>query len=163
MEIGDGRADLCHVNPDTGAVTAWLNTGVGKVPNWHKLGVIATGQSKKENDTVLLADFTGEGRGDYMLVGDGGKVTGFINRLQATTVAPRWSKALSVAAGPSAVNRDDVHFIDMDGDGKADYVAINTQGKVTVWLNKSTGGRYQPGEGVFLCDCKTIVLWRWTS
>lgn len=146
---------------------------------WGAKTVLNDGHCKRDSVRVIdldgdgIKDFTGEGRGDYMLVGKGGKVTDFINRLQATTVAPRWSPATTVATGPSGVDQEDVRFIDMDGDGKADYVTVDNKGKVSVWLNKSTGGRFQPGEAVFLCDCKMFpsliiphvhtFLWRRTS
>lgn len=152
---GDGRADFCMVNLDTGEVTGWLNRGVGKVPEYYRIpDFIATGDSKGEDDYVFLTDFTGEGRADYVLVHKNGDVTGFINRRDSDSVAPRWSFSVPVVTGVDEPDQDAVRMIDMDGDGKADYVGINHQGAVTMWRNKSTGGKYQKGDGVFLCDCE---------
>lgn len=44
----------------------------------------------------------------------------------------------------------------MTGDGKVDYLLVDGKtGKITLWENTGTNGKYQPGEGVFLCDCES--------
>lgn len=107
---------------------------------------------------MILGDFTGEGRADYMLVDKDSKVTGFINRLQPHSVAPRWSLPVTVAKGRDDIDINSVRMVDMNGDGKVDYIALGGKGKISYWRNKSSGGRSQPGEGVFLCDCKFPYL-----
>ncbi|KAJ4183363.1 hypothetical protein NW755_009854 [Fusarium falciforme] len=150
---GDHRADLCLVNQDSGEVKAWINNGASITPDWYRLDTIATGASKAPADSVILADFTGEGRADYMMVGADGKVVGFINRLREETILPRWLGPMVVADGPADTERDEVRLVDITGDGKADYLRIEKKsGKVALWENMSIGGKYQPGEGVFLCD-----------
>ncbi|KAI0540897.1 hypothetical protein GGR58DRAFT_511384 [Xylaria digitata] len=150
---GDGRDDFCLVNQKTGEVTAWLNTGADVVPDYYKLGVIATGASASKGDTIYLGDLTGEGRADYMIVGSGGKVNALINRLQETTLAPRWLAAFTFTEGPDGAEQDEVRLVDMTGDGQVDYLLVEKKtGKVTLWENLGTGGKYQPGEGVVLCD-----------
>ncbi|TGJ87370.1 hypothetical protein E0Z10_g1365 [Xylaria hypoxylon] len=150
---GDGRDDFCLVNQKTGEVTAWLNTGADIMPDYYKLGIIATGSSVSKGDTVRLGDLTGEGRADYMIVGSGGKVNALINRLQETTLVPRWLEAFTFAEGPDGAEQEEVRLVDMTGDGKLDYVLVEKKtGKVTLWENLGTGGKYQPGEGVVLCD-----------
>lgn len=62
---GDGRDDFLLVNKNTGEVSAWLNTGAADVPDYFRLGVIGSGVSAQKGDTVILGDFTGEGRADY--------------------------------------------------------------------------------------------------
>ncbi|CAM1508809.1 Fc.00g025480.m01.CDS01 [Cosmosporella sp. VM-42] len=150
---GDGRADFCLVSKKTGEVTAWLNTGASIMPDYHKLGIIATGSSQSDGDTVILGDLTGEGRADYMIVGVGGKVNGLINRRQETSLAPRWSQLFNIAEGPDGARSDQVRLVDITGDGKVDYLLVDEKtGEVTLWENRGTGGKYQPGDGVFLCD-----------
>ncbi|KAH7252987.1 hypothetical protein B0J15DRAFT_466831 [Fusarium solani] len=73
---GDHRADLCLVNQDSGEVKAWINNGASIMPDWYRLDTIATGASKAPDDSVILGDFTGEVRADYMMVGADGKVVG---------------------------------------------------------------------------------------
>ncbi len=156
--IGDGRADLLIVSPSTGQVTAWLNTGADIMPDYYKLGVIASGASASKGDTVILGDLTGEGRADYMIVGDGGKVNALVNRLQADTLAPRWAASFTLAEGPADAEQDEVRLVDLTGDGKVDYLLLNTAGNVKLYKNLGTGGKYQPGEGVVLCDCKLLYI-----
>ncbi|KAI0486515.1 SGNH hydrolase-type esterase domain-containing protein [Xylaria cf. heliscus] len=140
---GDGRDDFCLVNQDTGEVTAWLNTGTDIVPNYSKIGLIATGATASKGDTVILGDLTGEGRADYMIVSSGGKVTALVNRKQETTQIPRWLKSFTFAAGPDGVEQDQVRLVDMTGDGKVDYLAVDEKtGQVTLWENLGTGGKY---------------------
>ncbi|KAJ8127625.1 hypothetical protein O1611_g6011 [Lasiodiplodia mahajangana] len=148
---GDGRDDLLYVVAG-GETKAWLNTGADKVPDYYRLDEIATGATAALGDTVYFGDFTGEGRADYMIVGDGGKVYGLVNRLQETTLAPRWLGSFVLAEGPDGAEQDEVRLVDMTGDGKVDYLLVGENGKVTLWENIGTGGKYQPGEGVVLCD-----------
>ncbi|KAH7244874.1 hypothetical protein B0J15DRAFT_500889 [Fusarium solani] len=150
---GDGRDDFLIVSKKTGEVTAWLNTGGEAMPDYHKIGIIATGASQSDGDTVILGDLTGEGRADYMMVGVGGKVNGLINRRQETSMVPRWSQMFNVAAGPDGAKSNQVRLVDMTGDGKVDYLLVDEKtGEVTLWENLGTGGKWQPGDGVFLCD-----------
>ncbi|KAI0908236.1 hypothetical protein F4823DRAFT_599838 [Ustulina deusta] len=148
---GDGRDDLCYVVAN-GETRAWLNTGAGVIPDYYPLNEIAAGASVSLGDKVYLGDFTGEGRADYMIVGDGGKVYGLVNRLQQTTLAPRWLGSIVLAEGPAGAKQEEVRLVDMTGDGKVDYLLVGENGKVTLWENIGTGGKYQPGEGVVLCD-----------
>ncbi|KAF7562544.1 hypothetical protein G7046_g1583 [Stylonectria norvegica] len=149
---GDGRADFAIVG-DSGAVTGWLNVGTGDKPDYHKIGIIASGKTASADDKVILGDFTGEGRADYMVVGETGKVNGFVNRLNGVTdVIPRWLSAMTLAEGPDGAKRSQVHMVDMNGNGKVDYVLEKSAHTVQLWENKGSNGKYQPGEGVFICD-----------
>ncbi len=91
-----------------------------------------------------------------MTVGVDGKVHGSTNRLQPEAgLVPRWLEPLVFAEGPSGAERDDVRLVDLTGDGKVDYLLVDKKtGKVELWENTGKGGKYQKGEGVFLCDCK---------
>jgi hypothetical protein len=147
-------------------VKAWINNGASIMPDWYRLDTIATGASKAPDDSVILGDFTGEVRADYMMVGADGKVVGFINRLREETILPRWLGPMVVAEGPTDTERDEVRLVDITGDSKADYLRIEKKsGKVALWENMSIGGKYQPGEGVFLCDRKShqLVLFPYTN
>jgi hypothetical protein len=133
-------------------VTAWLNSGPANMPQWYKVGEIATGSSKTVNDVVVLGDFTGNGLADYMLVGKDGKVTGLANFIQERAFVPAWQTKVTVAEGPVNATQDYVRLVDLDGDGKVEYVLLDKDGGSKVWLNEGTGGKWQIGDGVFLAD-----------
>ncbi|KAL2828335.1 hypothetical protein BJY01DRAFT_255398 [Aspergillus pseudoustus] len=150
---GDGRADFCIVNQETGEVTGWWNTGISDMPDYHKVGVIATGESFGPDSKVILADLSGNGRADYLMVGLHGKMTGFINRRQEKGVVPRWMMIFDVADGPEGTEQDEVFLVDITGDGKADYLRVNEKnGRTELWENLGTGGKFQVGDGVMLAD-----------
>ncbi len=136
-------------------MTAWLNRGGALKPDYYKLGIIATGQAP--GSKVRVGDFTGEGRADYMTIGIDGKVHGSVNHLQAEAgLVPRWLPSFVLAEGPSGADRDSVFLVDMTGDGKLDYLLVDEDtGKVVLRENIGKGSKYQPGEGVILCDCKS--------
>lgn len=138
-------------------MTAWINTGADKLPDYHKLGIVGTGASVSSKDKVILGDFTGNGRADYMIVHDDGTVSGLVNRLQETSLAPRWLPVAPIGPDLSDddVDQDSVRLVDMDGNGQVDHLAIGQNGKVTFRANLGTGGKYQIGEGVFLVDCES--------
>lgn len=156
--IGDGRADLLLVDNDTGAVTAWLNGGPFDMPDWQKVGIIATGASKTVNDIVILGDFTGNGFADYMLVGKDGKVTGLANFIQERAFIPRWAPKVTIAEGPEGATQQYVRLMDVNGDGKADYLLYDKNGGSKLWLNAGKGGKWQVGDGVFLADRKLYII-----
>ncbi|KAF9887793.1 hypothetical protein FE257_009599 [Aspergillus nanangensis] len=149
---GDGRDDFLVINEETGAVTGWLNTGAEDMPDYYKLGEIATGATATENDKILFGDLTGNGRADYIVVGETGKAVGLVNRMQGLTLLPRWLAAVTLREGPDGAEQEGVHFADITGNGQADYLLVGEQGSVAQWENVGTGGKYQEGEGVFLCD-----------
>ncbi|KAI0966099.1 SGNH hydrolase-type esterase domain-containing protein [Xylaria arbuscula] len=136
---GDGRADFLIVSPSTGQMTAWLSNGADGAPDYSKLGVIASGASFSEGNTVILGDLTGEGRADYMIVGDGGKVNALISRLQADTLVPRWLTRFTFAEGPDGAEQDEVRLIDITGDGRVDYIRLDETGHVKLYANHGTG------------------------
>jgi hypothetical protein len=136
---------------------AWINNGADVVPDWYKLDEIGDGTTATENDIVFLGDFTGNGRADYMIVGEDAKVTGLANRLQVDTIVPQWHTPVIVADGSDDVDQESVRLVDMTGNGQVDYMAVGAKGKLTFWENKGTGGKYQEGEGVILCDCESSL------
>ncbi|KAM0268869.1 hypothetical protein ACHAQH_009902 [Verticillium albo-atrum] len=156
---GDGRDDFLLINQDTGEVRGWVNRGdkdLGDFPSFHALGVIASGRSHEDGvDKVILGDFTGKGRVDYLLVKAGGRTTGFINRLQKGSMIPAWDPEITVAGGPKGANARQamVRLADLDGDGVMDYLLVDEEsGEVRIWQNLSTSGKYQAGEFTIFTD-----------
>ncbi|MER5935229.1 FG-GAP-like repeat-containing protein [Streptomyces sp. NPDC002054] len=94
------------------------------------------------NGRIRWADFDGDGKPDYINVADNGSVAVWLNRGGNPAGANGWQGIGQVATGLTT-DRNRVRFADFDGDGKADYFLINTDGSVEVYLNQ--GG--DPGNG----------------
>ncbi|WP_162795784.1 GDSL-type esterase/lipase family protein [Nonomuraea lactucae] len=75
----DTKDDYLVQNSQTGALRAWLSAGGdrGDTPGWIERGQIASGVG--DPDHLVLADLDGDGRDDYLLVGDNGAVRAWIN------------------------------------------------------------------------------------
>ncbi|WP_318552058.1 FG-GAP repeat domain-containing protein [Kitasatospora fiedleri] len=83
------------------------------------------------------ADFDGDGRADYVTVNDDGSVRVFLNK--GGDGHGGWSDLGQVASGMTS-DRARVRFADFDGDGRTDYLVINQDGSVRVFLNKGGDG-----------------------
>ncbi|WP_062354088.1 FG-GAP-like repeat-containing protein [Herbidospora yilanensis] len=129
---GDGRDDYLLVG-DQGQVKAWLNNRAGQGGGWNYAGEVASGAASR--DRVRFADINGDGRDDYLSVGDGGEVSAWLN--VGTGNAVSWASKGVVATGVGAT-RDQVRFADVDVDGRDDYLVVDGQGKVRAWLNGYT-------------------------
>ncbi|WP_062430592.1 FG-GAP-like repeat-containing protein [Herbidospora daliensis] len=129
---GDGRDDYLLVG-DQGQVRAWFNNRAGQGGGWNYAGEVASGAAARER--VRFADINGDGRDDYLSVGDGGEVSAWLN--VGTGNAVSWASKGVVATGVGAT-RDQVRFADVDVDGRDDYLVVDGQGRVRAWLNGYT-------------------------
>ncbi|MFI6155490.1 FG-GAP-like repeat-containing protein [Kitasatospora sp. NPDC051170] len=95
------------------------------------------------NGRVKWADFDGDGKADYITVGSNGAINVWLNRGGDT--GGGWQPLGQVAAGLTA-DPNRVRFADFDGDGVADYICINPDGSVQVYLNRGGDGHggWQP-------------------
>ncbi|MFI5868100.1 FG-GAP-like repeat-containing protein [Streptomyces sp. NPDC051546] len=87
------------------------------------------------NERVRWADFDGDGKPDYLTVADSGAVSVWLNRGGNPAGSFGWQPLGAVATGLTN-DRNRVRFADFDGDAKADYFLINTDGSVDVYLNQ---------------------------
>ncbi|MFD9375902.1 FG-GAP-like repeat-containing protein [Streptomyces sp. NPDC059999] len=87
---------------------------------------------------IRWADWDGDGKPDYINVADSGSVEVYLNR--GGDGRGGWQGLGKVAEGVTA-DRNRVRFADWDGDGKADYIVINTDGSVEAHLNRGGDGR----------------------
>ncbi|MFB7911885.1 FG-GAP-like repeat-containing protein [Kitasatospora sp. NPDC056076] len=94
------------------------------------------------NGRVKWADFWGRGKDDYITIGATGAVTVWQNN--GGDGRGDWGSPVQVAAGITA-DPNRVRFADFDGDGLPDYIAVNPDGSVHVYLNRGgdTGGGWQ--------------------
>ncbi|MCB5164524.1 FG-GAP-like repeat-containing protein [Streptomyces bambusae] len=96
------------------------------------------------NGRIRWADFDGDRKPDYFNIADNGSVSVWLNRGGNPAGSNGWQGIGQVATGLTN-DRNRVRFADFDGDGKADYFLINTDGSVEVYLNQ--GGDPAGGNG----------------
>jgi hypothetical protein len=134
---GDGKDDYIVVNMNTSGIDVYFNRG--------------SGDASVIGDSIRLADLDGDGIDDYIAVDAVGRVVAYINGGPGGS-GTGWNFF--------AVNNRDfltdglgsaghtIHFADINGDGKADYLAVNDKtGAVNCLIN---GGPRDSG-------------WSWTS
>ncbi|WP_116199737.1 FG-GAP-like repeat-containing protein [Amycolatopsis circi] len=141
---GDGRADYLLLEPN-GAVIVYLNRGGDGHGGWQSLGQVATGTTA-DPSRVWFADFDGDGRADYLTIGQNGAVTAYLNR--GGDGRGGWLGRGQVAGG-TTTDVSSVRFADFDGDGRADYVTIAPGGAVNAFFNRGgdeQGGWYSRGQ-----------------
>ncbi|MFF3653085.1 FG-GAP-like repeat-containing protein [Streptomyces sp. NPDC002181] len=128
---GDGRADYLTI-ADNGAVRAHLNRGGDPAGNtgWRDIGQVATGTTT-DRSRVRLADYDGDGRADYWMIGPGGGVTTYLNR--GGDGHGGWQYLGQTATGLTT-DHGRVQLADFDGDGHADYLLTASDGSVGVHL-----------------------------
>ncbi|RYP76005.1 hypothetical protein DL771_002077 [Monosporascus sp. 5C6A] len=137
---GDGYAD--YVILYSGGAIKWArNThNNGKDPskgNWEEPVTIATGLSGVPPDTTRLRGLDGDGKVDYVIVYDDGAVRAHRNtwNLNKDNVKRTWEDWGTIAPGVSGITGDMIRFSDIDGDGRADFLAILADGSVRAWRN----------------------------
>ncbi|MFF3088520.1 FG-GAP-like repeat-containing protein [Streptomyces nojiriensis] len=118
----------------TGAISARVD-GLG---SW--IGTLTSRRSAAVNEAggngrIRWADFDGDRKPDYFNIDDNGSVSVWLNRGGNPAGANGWQGLGKVANGLTT-DRNRVRFADFDGDGKADYFLINTDGSVEVYLNQ---------------------------
>ncbi|CZR50217.1 uncharacterized protein PAC_00089 [Phialocephala subalpina] len=138
---GDGLDDYLTVDPATGAVAMWQNGGGSDsngVYKWSSLGTIAAGVGPGAG--VRFADFDGDGKDDYLWVDVNGAASLWLNGGQGSDGNWIWNSKGKIATGVGA-SREDVHFADIDGDGKVDYLWVDRlSGETRMLKNGGEGG-----------------------
>ncbi|WNG26726.1 hypothetical protein F0U62_23950 [Cystobacter fuscus] len=133
---GDGRMDYLTV-ASSGVVSAYLNRGGDGLGGWSPIGQIATGLTT-DGSRVRFADYDGDGKADYILIGTNGAVQVHLNR--GGDGRGGWLSLGQIATG-TTTDASRVRFADHDGDGKADYLVIGTNGAIQAYLNRGGDGR----------------------
>ncbi|KAM5462559.1 hypothetical protein MferCBS49748_006466 [Microsporum ferrugineum] len=141
---GDGRAEFLWVG-SKGEVTAFYNQGPpggqqstnGAQVGWWPAGVIASGVGATPYQ-VHFADLNGDGRAEYIHVHRNGSASVWLNQGQydggKTPANVGWYEQGLVASGIGAPDST-VRFADLNGDGRAEYISVNSKGAATVYLN----------------------------
>jgi GDSL-like lipase/acylhydrolase family protein/VCBS repeat protein len=151
---GDGRADYVIIG-ENGALGHWLNTGQPGSQDvlFVAQGGIATGASN-DLSKVVFADMNGDGRDDYLIWDTAGGLTGFLNQPTNMEGVP-----LYINQGPAKTIADGItqdpavlQLVDMDGDGKDDYVYIDQDGALWIWYNRGTVDDTMAIDGIRFAD-----------
>ncbi|KAF5020271.1 hypothetical protein F66182_7705 [Fusarium sp. NRRL 66182] len=178
---GDGRADFCGL-ADNGDVYVWRNGWINDMPEyWQALGRRFEGKGMGHLDGTRFEDINGDGRDDWVWVGDRGEAHLWTNHRSCGVgkegnglkVAWRPGYYRGKTSGPTHAGgfgqgiRSRIHFARIYGEpqdfgllGKQDYVFMDhvkgSNGKHTfrmrVWKNKGYGGTKLKGDGNKYCD-----------
>ncbi|KAF3480767.1 acetyl xylan esterase [Arthroderma uncinatum] len=148
---GDGRAEYIYLNA-FGAARCYLNGGHKYIDSthgevgWIDQGEIATGVSGGSDRAIRLADINGDGKADYIQVDHLASGAALLwqnlggpdNGPNAAKV--KWWERGQIASGPGPQydvrGGENVVFADLNGDGRSEYVLINSKtSAITVWEN----------------------------
>ncbi|MGK5732827.1 FG-GAP-like repeat-containing protein [Streptomyces sp. URMC 124] len=132
----DGKADYLILQDD-GSVKAWINNGGNGNGGWTDRGTFATGVGEP-GSKVRFADINGDGKADYLVVGKYGVTKAWLNN--GGTGQGSWIERGTFAGG-TGEPEDRIRFADVNGDGKADYLAVQDDSSVRAWINTGTDGR----------------------
>ena len=129
---GDGRADYLTWS-DKGGLTGYLNYRTEKEgqPGWAPTGDAGSvaGGVGRSSTWCRLADLNGDGKADYIVLGDKGEVEVYINKGTADT----------------SVIGDGIRLADLNGDGFDDYLFLDANAAVHLYTNggeSSDGSRW---------------------
>jgi len=146
---GDGRDDYLVVDPQHGAVHAWLNNGGDNGGGgWRDIGQVAGGTGAPL-DQIQFADINGDGRADYLVVAGNGAIHAWINNGGDVAGGGGWIDRGQIAAGTGAP-LSQLRFADITCDHRADYLVVTgDNGAITGWINNGgdNGGGGWIGRG----------------
>ncbi|KAJ4199065.1 hypothetical protein NW767_008648 [Fusarium falciforme] len=157
---GDGMDDYLVVDPDNGSVRVWWNYGPDEdwVNGWRFVpgGEIASGVPHANLETLRFPDINGDGRADYVYIGEGGSLKHHMNTGSAGGQDVLFHAMGGIATG-AVRNISNLIFADVNGDGRdADYLIWDDDGGLTGFLNQPTN---REGVPLFINqgDPKTIA------
>lgn len=128
---GDGRPDWIHVSGAGGGILH-LNDGGGgflSPPIWSGLGYLGAVASRQ-----LIIDLNGDGRADWLHFNVAGGGIVHLSNGQGFDATPVWSGLAPVGSDPSRQI-----IVDLNGDGRPDWLHIRSTGGGGVYLNDGTG------------------------
>ena len=127
---GDGKEDLVRVNDD-GTLTGWQNANA-LTGSWYAPQNIG-GVGQVDPAQLRLADLNGDKRADLIKISPDGTLTAWQNNdaLNGSWFAPQ------NIGGTGPVDPAQLRLADLNADGKADLIKVNTDGTLTAWQNNN--------------------------
>ncbi|KAH8834872.1 hypothetical protein DL96DRAFT_10202 [Flagelloscypha sp. PMI_526] len=130
----------CHTDPDVSSSGCFctmtepnLETPVQFVPPPKSgLGPLGCADMNDNSSSVRFADLNGDGRAEYIYIDVHGTTDAWMNFWVDNKVG--WQDSGEIASGVGA-RRHQIHFADINGDGRADYLYVHDDGAVEAWLN----------------------------
>ncbi|XWX00175.1 hypothetical protein V2A60_008195 [Cordyceps javanica] len=140
--------DYLVVNPRNGAVRVFWNYGPDNdwANGWKFVdgGVIASGVPHANLATLRFPDINGDGRADYVYIGNGGSLVHWLNvgSVGGTDVLFHDQKGIATGVGLDDFSK--LVFADMNGDGRDDYLIWDNDGGLSGFLNQRTNSEGVP-------------------
>ncbi|KAK0761499.1 hypothetical protein N5P37_006451, partial [Trichoderma harzianum] len=138
---GDGLDDFICINLD-GNMYVSINRG-GNPPKFEPLengGLIKEGYAWGPQDRVRLGDIDGDGRLDYCAIDDKGDIycwrNGGVGDAPTETYGGYWQSFETFAARGEAEGIGGVNLVDVNGDGRSDWVYLHKDGSSEIWINQ---------------------------
>ncbi|SPN96486.1 uncharacterized protein DNG_00014 [Cephalotrichum gorgonifer] len=118
-------------------------------PTFKDAGLIKTSEGKQSR--VRLADIDGDGRGDYGIIGDDGKIRFWRNGW--VDDVPKFWQYLGVRSSLNSGESGDTHadgvrFEDINGDGRDDSLWLDVAGMTTTYTNARSCQAGKEGDGL---------------
>jgi hypothetical protein len=147
---GDGTDDYVYLGSESNfGIGVSLSLGDGKIGKylWSDFSPVCKRQG------IAFADMTGDGRDDFCCIGPDGGVTCWQNTKGADPQAPKWI-SMGTIKESEGFPQAQVRLADLDGDGRADYIAFDADAKnIYGWrngaLSDSAPAYWYPMQGVF--------------
>lgn len=130
---GGGRTNYCLIGDD-GFTKCWRNGGLGdSAAYWQDFGVVFTPKGKGDLRGTRFIDINGDGRSDWIWVGDAGETDIYTNMRGPTpdsanmrSLVPHWLHATAFHGGMGRPGvRESIHFARIyskDVKGRRNYV-----------------------------------------
>jgi hypothetical protein len=163
---GDGRTDYCVIGDD-GVTKCWRNGGLGNTAAyWQDMGIVFPPKGKGDIRGTRFVDINGDGRSDWIWVGDAGETDIYTNMRgpgpdggDMKGIVPYWLRATAFHGGMGKAGvRDNIFFariFSKDAQGRRDYVWMEQTGfafSMHVWRNDGSGGTQRKSDWDRYCD-----------
>jgi len=141
---GRGHDDYIWIWSD-GKVTVYEN--INNPPFWDPHEFVVDVKMPRKH--VHFADWNGDGKCDVLTVDqNSGEVRVWINTYNGVGNVPTFAAPVVAVAAPACNQRDGVglydqaaRFADVDGDGRADFLCMEKNGRTSGWLSQAGGAK----------------------